>query len=143
MRKAFSLLDAIFGLAILSAGILGVMVIFQDSISSNALADQTITATHLGQETLERIRAQRDCNLAGCGYSNTLNSINTNVYNQNSAYTITASAYEVDPDSDGGTDDFLDAQAGSGYARVTVTVSWNGGTKSLSLVTLISNYTPP
>lgn len=146
--QAFSLFDALVGLALLAGGLMGLLYAFQGPVSSALLADQSIIATHLAEETLEKIIAQRDCNLSGCGYSNTLSSINTNQsYNQNPAsgfpgYSITATAYEVNPDSDGGTDDFLDAQTGSGYARVTVTVTWNNGANFISLPTLITSYTP-
>ena len=146
--RGFTFLDAVLGLALLAAGLLGILYVFQGSVSSSLLADQTVIATNLGRETLEKITAQRDCNLSGCGYAATLTSINTNqIYNQNPVsafpiYSITATALEVDPDSDGGTDDFLDAQPGSGYARVTVNVSWNSGANSIQLVTLLGNYTP-
>lgn len=146
--RGFTFLDAILGLALLAAGLLGILYVFQGSVSSSLLADQTVIATNLGRETLEKITAQRDCNLSGCGYAATLTAINTNhTYDQNpvsgfSNYTITSTALEVNPDSDGGTDDFLDAQSGSGYARVTVTVSWNSGANSIQLVTLLGSYTP-
>lgn len=150
MRKisGFVLLDALLGLALLGAGLLGILYAFQGSVSSSLLADQSMIATNLARETLEKIIAQRDCNLSGCGYGATLTSINTNhSYDQNpvsgfSNYIVNTSALEVDPDSDGGTDDFLDAKSGSGYARVTVTVSWDSAAHSISLATLITSYTP-
>lgn len=146
--KGFTFLDAVLGLALLAAGLLGILYVFQGSATSSILADQTIVATNLARETLEKITAQRDCNLSGCGYTPTLISINTNqIYNQNPVaafpiYSITTTALEVDPDSDGGTDDFLDALPGSGYARVTVNVSWNSGVNTIQLVTLLGSYTP-
>lgn len=150
MKKwlGFSLLDSLLGLALLGAGFVGILYAFQGSSRSSLLADQSIIASNLARETMERIIAQRDCNLGGCGYASTLTSINTSqTYNQNpvsgfSNYAITATALEVNPDSDGVTDDFLDAQLGSGYARITVTVTWSSGANSLSLVSLIASYTP-
>ncbi len=148
-EKGFALLDAILGLALLSAGIFGLLYVFQGSVSASILADQTVIATNLARKTMEEIIAQRDCNLSGCGYTSTLTSINnTLLYNQNpvtgfASYVITASAYEVNPNYiSGGTDDFLSAQSGSGYARVTVTVSWNNAANAIQLVTLIANYVP-
>ncbi len=147
--KAFTLLDAVLGLALLSAGLIGVLYVFQGSVSSSVLSDQTAVAVNLARETMEKIEAQRDCNLSGCGYSPTLASIAASAYNQNpvagfAGYQIVASAYEVNPDSDGGSDDFLDAQSGSGYARVTVSVNWTtaGVANSVSFVTLLASYTP-
>lgn len=147
MRVGFSLLDALLGLALLSAALIGLMYIFQGSVSSSLLADQSIVATNLARETLEKIIAQRDCNLAGCGYAATLAAINANTYDYNpvsglSGYVIDSTALEVDPDSDGTTDDFLDALPGSNYARITVTVSWNNSVNSISMVTLLTSYTP-
>jgi Tfp pilus assembly protein PilV len=142
----FALLDALLGVALLAAGVIGLLYVFQGSASSSLLADQTVIATNLARETMETIIAQRDCNLSGCGYAATLTSINTTqTYNQSpvtgfTRYTASATALEVDPDSDGGTDDFLDASPGSGYARVTVTVSWNSAANSIQLVTLLGNH---
>ena len=144
----FTFLDAVLGLALLAAGLLGILYVFQGSVGSSLLADQTVIAANLGRETLEKITAQRDCKLSGCGYAAALTAINTNhTYNQSPVsafptYTITTTALEVDPDSDGGTDDFLDALSGSGYARITVSVSWNSGANSIQLVTLLGSYTP-
>ncbi len=147
--KAFTLLDAVLGLTLLSVGLIGVLYMFQGSLSSSVLSLQTSIAVNLARETMEKIEAQRDCNLSGCGYSSTLASIAANSYNENpvsgfTGYQVTASALEVNPDSDGGTDDFLDAQSGSGYARVTVSVNWTtaGVANSVSFVTLLASYTP-
>ena len=60
-----------------------------------------------------------------------------------SAYTRNVTIVEVDPDDDDAVDDFLDASPGSGYARVTVIVSWSSGTEQVKLETLIANYTMP
>jgi prepilin-type N-terminal cleavage/methylation domain-containing protein len=144
--RGFTLVETVLTLAIVAAGLIGLIYAFGNLSAQSIVIDQTIVATNLAHETRETIIAQRDCNEAGCGYSATLASINTtNTYDANPVpgfpgYAIDTSALEVDPDSDGGTDDFLDAKPGSGYARVTTQVSWNGGANSINVETLITSY---
>jgi hypothetical protein len=133
-------------MVIIGAGFVAIITAFQGSSKNSLLTDQTLVASNLAAETMDKIFAQRDCNNAGCKYASTLASINTsNTYDYNPAigfagYVIDSTALEVNPDADAGTDDFLDASAGSGYARVTVTVTWNNGANSISLVSLMANY---
>ena len=126
-NAGFTLLDALLGLVLLASGLVGMLYAFQGSISSSFLADQSVVAINLARQTLEKVSAQRDCNLSGCGYAATLVSITTNAYNQNPVpgfpgYTITTSAYEVNPGIGGLIDDFLSVLPGSGYMRITVVV---------------------
>lgn len=144
--RGFTLIEIVLTLAVVAAGFIGIIWAFGALSAQSLVIDQTTVAINLAHETMEKIMAQRDCNNAGCGYSATLTSINTsNTYDAASvpgftAYAIDATALEVNPDSDGTSDDFLDASPGSGYARVTVQVRWNSGTKSVSLATLITSY---
>jgi type II secretory pathway pseudopilin PulG len=138
----FTLVEAVLSLALVATGLLGVIYAFQSMSQSSLLADQTVTATNIARATIERIIARRDAN----GYASTLAAVSTsNTFDENpvtgfSGYVLNSSALEVDPDDDGNVDDFLDAAPGSGYARVTVQVSWNSGSNSISLVTLMANY---
>lgn len=142
--KGFTLIECILAIAILGIGLVGVMYAFQGAANSSLIADQTVIATNIARDTLEQIIAKRDAD----GYSSTLTAINTsNSYDENpvsgfSNFVLNSTALEVDPDDDDSTDDFLDASAGSGYARVTANVSWDGGNYSISLATLIADYTP-
>lgn len=144
--RGFSLIESTLSMLIIGAGFVAIVTSFQDSSQTSLLADQTIVASNLAAETMEKIFAQRDCNNAGCGYTSTLTSINTsNAYDYNpvtgfTGYVIDSTALEVNADADAGTDDFLDASSGSGYARVTVQVSWNNGANSISLASLMANY---
>ncbi len=144
--RGFSLIESTLSMLIIGAGFIGIVTAFQGSTQTSLLSDQTILASNLAAETLEKILAQRDCNQSGCGYASTLTSINTtHTYNYNpvtgfSGYVITSTALEVDPNISTGTDQFLTANPGSGYARVTVQVSWNNGANTISLVGLIANY---
>lgn len=144
--RGFSLIESTLSMLIIGAGFVAIITAFQGSAQTSLLADQTILASNLAAETMDRILAQRDCNNAGCGYSNTLTSINTsNTYDYNpvsgfAGYVIDSTALEVNPNANAGTDDFLDASPGSGYARITVAVSWNNGVNSISLASLMANY---
>lgn len=142
-HTGFTLIEAVLSLGVMAAGLLGVLYAFHGMGSSSVLADQTITATNIARAAVEKVIAKRDAS----GYSAALTAISSGTFNQNpvtnyAPFVLSVAAYEVDPDDDGTVDDFLDAAPGSGYARVTVTVTWNSGSKTLSLVTLITNYTP-
>lgn len=142
-RKGFTLIEAVLSLGVMAVGLLGVLYAFHGMGSSSVLADQTITATNIARGAIDKVIAKRDAS----GYAAALTSISNGNFNQSpvtnyAPFTLSVAAYEVDPDDDGSVDDFLDAAPGSGYARVTVTVSWNSGSKTLSLVTLIASYTP-
>ena len=144
--KGFTLIESVLAIAIIGVGIIGFFLAFSGLMSSALLVDQTVIATSLAGETMEEIIAQRDCSQPGCGYAATLTSINTNNdYDKNpvpgfTAYIIDTAALEVDADNDNNTDDFLDASPGSGYARVTVNVSWNNGAESIEIVTIMADY---
>lgn len=146
MNRGLTLIESVLAIAVIGAGLVGVMIAFQGSVTSSLLADQSIIASHIAREAMESIIAQRDNNPNGnTGYDNVLTSINNNTYTFPNAYgqtgfTLTTTVTEMNPDDDNATDDFLDAQAGSGYARVTVTVSWNGGANSTKVETLLAKY---
>lgn len=132
-------------IALIGIGVAGIFMVMPSLIHSSLLADQTIVATNLASETMEDIIAQKDCNETGCGYASTLSAISTGFYDANpvngfAGYAISTSQLEVDPDNDDAVDDFLDASPGSGYARITVTISWNSGASSISLATLLADY---
>lgn len=144
-QQGFTLIEAVLAIGIIAVGIIGLQFSMQGASRNSLIADQSLVATHLAQETIERIIAYRDEN----GYTSALTAINTsNTFDEDPVtgfpnYAIDSTALEVDPDDDNSEDDFLDASSGSGYARVTVNVSWNGGNNSIDLVTLIAEYTVP
>lgn len=139
--RGFTLIEAVLSLAVMAVGLLGVLYAFQSMSRSSVLADQTVIASNIARATIDQIIAKRDAS----GYAAALSAITSGTFNQNPAtnhpgYVVTVTAYEVDPDKDGGTDDFLDASANSGYARVTVATAWNNNANSMNLVTLIADY---
>ena len=148
-KRGFTLIESVLAIAVIGAGLVGVMYAFQGSVSSSLLADQSIIASNIAREALERIVAQRDNNADGnVGYTDTLAAIQGGTYTLNNAYgqagfNLVSSAVEVNPNDNNATDDFLDAQPGSGYARVTVTVSWNSAANSIKLETLLAKYKKP
>ncbi len=140
-KRGFTLIEAVLSLGVMAIGLLGVIYAFQGMSRSSVLADQTVIASNIARATLDKIAAKRDAS----GYASAFSAVIGGNFNQNPvanhpSFAVTATTYEVNPDKDGGTDDFLDASPGSGYARVTVTVSWNNGANSLVVVTLIANY---
>jgi Tfp pilus assembly protein PilV len=144
--RGFTLIEATLALGVLAVGLMGLLYVFEDATVSSLLTDQTYIASNLAQEIAETIIANRDSNLAGGGYTSTLSSIQANSYNASpvsgfTGYNRTVTAVEVAPGSTAGPTNFTVAQPGSGYARVTITVSWNGGANSFVLYTVIANYT--
>jgi len=142
-QKGFTLIEAVLSMALIGVGLIGMMYAFQGASQSSITADQTVVATYLAQETLERVLSQRDAD----GYNTTRTSIQNNNYNQSPVngfpnYNITTTVLEVDPDDDDNVDDFLDALPASGCARITTTITWNNGASSLQLATLITEYIP-
>ncbi|MES2503989.1 MAG: type II secretion system protein [Myxococcota bacterium] len=143
--KGFSLVESVLAMVIIGAGFVGVVMAIPGMARTSLLADQSIVATNLAAEALEKVMARRDCNAAGCGYASTIAAIAANGYNANpvsgfTGYVLTVTVLEVNPDADTGTDDFLDANVGSGYARVTAQVNFNNNANTIKLATMITNY---
>ncbi len=139
--RAFSLLESVLAMLIIGAGFIAVSKSFGGAGQSTVLAEQTVVAINLASETLEGIAAERN----NSGYTAALASINSGTYTQSpvsgfSAYSITTTATEVSGSSSASPDSFTITQSGSGYARVTVVVSWNSSNNSVKLESLIAEY---
>lgn len=144
--RGFTLIEAVLSLSLLAVGLFGLLYSFQGAVSSSGITDQSYIATNLARETLETIIARRDCEQSGCGYASTLSAIQANSYNASPVtgfpgYNVTTTAVEVSPGTSSDSTNFTVPTSGSGYARVTVTVSFNNGTNTVTLVTLMANYT--
>ncbi len=141
--KGLSLIEAVLAIAIIGAGLVGVMFVFSGGAKSSMIANQTVVASNLAKEKLEHIIADR----ANLGYAYVIT--NAASYSDGqlpgnfSVYTRNVTIVEVDPDDDDNVDDFLDPSPGSGYARITIVVSWSGAAESVKLETLIANYVMP
>ncbi|MFH1874371.1 MAG: prepilin-type N-terminal cleavage/methylation domain-containing protein [Pseudomonadota bacterium] len=140
-NKGVTLIEAVFTVAIIGAGLLGVLYAYLGGAKSSLLANQTVVAANLAKEKLEEIVADR----ASQGYAATIltNYSDGQLAGDYSAYTRNVTILEVNPDDDNTTDDFLDPSPGSGYARLTVVVTWSGGTEQVKLESLIADYTMP
>ncbi len=140
-KKGVTLIEAVFTVAIIGAGLLGVLYAYLGGARSSLLANQTVVAANLAQEKLEEIIADRSSQ----GYAATIltNYSDGQLSGDFSAYTRNVTILEVDPDDDDSSDDFLDPLPGSGYARITVVVSWSGGAEQVNMETLIAEYTMP
>lgn len=135
----FTLVEAIIAIAVIGGGLIGVMYAFNSSTKASILTERTVVASFLTREKLERIVADRSTK----GYAATIatNYSDGQLTGNFSAFSRNVSIVEVDPDLDAGVDSFLDPLAGSGYARVTVAVTY--GTETVKLETLIADYTIP
>ncbi|MBI2091572.1 MAG: hypothetical protein HYT75_01065 [Deltaproteobacteria bacterium] len=136
--KGVTLIEAVLMIGIVGAGLIGIAYTMFGGPKSALIADQTVVAAHLAREKMEQILADR----ANNGYATTIaTSYSDGALTGNySIYTRNVTITEVDSDADGGSDDFLDALAGSGYARVTTTVTWNSGNNTVKEEMLIANY---
>lgn len=141
MKKGFTLIEAVLSIAFIGIGLVGLLYAYQGAARSSLLADQSVIATNIARGTIERIVHKR----LQDSYSAAVTDITNGVFDENpvsgfTGYVLDSSVLEVDSDDDDTVDDFLDVSVGSGYARVTVQVSWNNGASSIRLVTLIADY---
>jgi len=124
----FTLIEAIITLVVLSIAAVGVLSVFTTGIQGSAnplVLDQTV---QLAQEKMEEAVALRKSG----GFA-AINSINPGVPAFPAPFNTYAWSRVVDCDP-------TFAPCPAQYQRVTVTVSWNAGADSVSLVTLIANY---
>ena len=124
----FTLIEAIITLVVLSIAAVGVLSVFTTGIQGSAnplVLDQTV---QLAQEKMEEAVALRKSG----GFA-AINSINPGVPAFPAPFNTYAWSRVVDCDP-------TFAPCPARYQRVTVTVSWNAGADSVSLVTLIANY---
>lgn len=143
--KGFTLIEGVISITIVGIGFIGLLMAYPKLVHTSLVLDQTLTATNIAREAMEKVIAKKGCSASGCGYANTLSAIDSNSFDENpvtgfSNYVLDTSYTEVDSDDDDDQDDFLDASPGSGYARVTVSVSWNGGDNSIALYSLIADF---
>jgi prepilin-type N-terminal cleavage/methylation domain-containing protein len=141
-KKGFTLIEAAISIAIIGAGMVGMLYAYQGVVRNSLIADQSVIAANIAREALEKISMRKMYDEFGP----TLTAINTTgTYDENpvtgfAAYVLDCNAVQVNQDDDDNTDDFLDALGGSWVARVTCTVTWNGGNNNFKLVTLITDY---
>lgn len=132
--KGFSLIEAILVMVVLSGGLFGVMHLFHQNVATAEERKLVLAATLLAQEKIETMTADKKFNLYP--------SINSTNY-PSSSEDLTSLGYagfsrattiqEVNPG------DLSSTQAGSGYKKITVSVSWTGG-QTVLLTTLFTEW---
>src|SRR3990167_4814546 len=130
--KGFTFIEAILVMVVLSGGLFGVMHLFHQNVATAEDRKLVLVATLLAQEKLEAMTADKEFNLYA--------SINSTNY-PSSSEDLTSLGYpgfnrattiqEVNPV------DLSSTQAGSGYKKITVSVSWTGG-QTVMLTTLLT-----
>lgn len=128
-QKGFTLIETILAMLVLAVGIFGTMHLFYQTTHRTFETDAYLKATALAREKLEEITFDKKMN--GYAYAVDANYPVSEVLTGNfSDFTRTISIREVDAT------DLNTTQNNSGYKKVTVMVSWSGG--SLTLDTLVT-----
>lgn len=141
LSKGLTLIEAVLTIAIVGAGLIGVVYIFSGGTKGALIANQTVIASNLAREKMEQIIADR----ANKGYAVTIGTNYTDgqLTGAYAPFNRSVTFTSVDPDITGSNDDFNTPLSNSGYSRVTVVVTWNGGANQVKLESLIADYTFP
>ena len=141
-NKGFNLIEGVLSILIIGVGLIGVLYVFSGSTRSSLNADQVAVSQNLAEEKLETIIADK----AHSGYGTIINNINSGIYNDGPIFNIytrtaTRTFINVPATPDGNSTDDFSSVSGSdtGYALVTVTVTFNNGNDSVVVKTLLSN----
>lgn len=120
-HKGFTLIEAILTASLLAAGILGLLTLFQQNVGRSDEMEQTVIASLLAQERIEQIihnkKYQGYANITAANYAGSENLASIGY----PGYTRTTTIQEVSGN------DLTTPQNGSGYTRITVTVTPTGG----------------
>ena len=130
-KNGFTLIEAVLTLSVLAVGLMGILTLYQQNIGKANEMEQTLVATELAQEKLEQIILDKKYKL----YAFITAANYTSPENMSAqgfpGYTRTTTILEVDPS------DMVSAQSGSGYKKITVSVSVTGGL-TVTLDTLVT-----
>lgn len=135
-RRAFTLIEAVAALVIVAVMVPPTLVIIRDAHTRRASPTLASRARWLASEKLEDIIADRHSATRGYDYVSNASYPAENPVAGFAAYSRTVSVVETGPDL---------VSAGSGYKRVSVTISWTDplrGPSSLSLSTVVCDITP-
>ena len=131
--RGITLVELVLTIVVISVGLVGIMVVFENVTRGAMQADINVIASNLAREKIEQIIVDkwRD------GYEAVVQSIypDENFQDEFSIFTRSTSILEV-----AGTD-LATPQQGSGYKRVEVTVSWGGEPiKHITIPTVLAKY---
>lgn len=135
-RRAFTLIEAVAALVIVAVMVPPTLVMIRDAHTRRASPTLASRARWLASEKLEDIIADRHSTTRGYDYVSNVSYPAENPVAGFAAYSRTVSVVETGSDL---------VSAGSGYKRISVTVSWTDpvrGPSSLSLSTVVCNFTP-
>ncbi|MFA5187263.1 MAG: hypothetical protein WC551_12365 [Patescibacteria group bacterium] len=128
-----TLIELVLTIVVISFGLIGVMILFENATRGVMQADLNVMATNLAHEKLEQIILDkwRD------GYASVIDTgyPDENFQDEFSIFTRSTDIVEVSGS------DLATQEADSGYKRVDVTVLWGGGSlQRISLSTLLASY---
>lgn len=129
----FTLVELLLSIVVMSAGLLGIMALFENSTRGALQADVNAIAADLAHEKLERIVSDK----VYLGYGGVTQSRypNETFTGDFSVYTRSTQIREVS------SADFTTVQTGSGYKRVDVTVYWGlQSSQRVTVPTVLSSY---
>lgn len=130
-RRGFTLIESVLVLSLISFGLLGILTLFQKNISRSGDREFLLEATTLAQDKMETLIAAKKYNLyasiTSANYPATPEDLTSVGF---AGFSRTTTIQEVS------NTDFTTAQVDSGYKKITVTVSWTGG--SVTLTTLFT-----
>ena len=133
-QKGFTFIEAILTTVLLACGLSGGYAMMHNSINYSLDNDHLVIGSQLANEKLQEVIADKTFT----GYD----AITQNNYQQESlngaysGFTRTTTVTEVDPA------DLTTLDAGSGYKKVDVTVSWgNENGQTVEVSTMLSDHT--
>ena len=132
-NNGFTLIELLLTIVVITAGLLGIMSLFENATRGAVLADVNVIAVDLAHEKLERIVLDK--------WKNGYVALNQTLYPDETFtgdYSIFTRQTQV---SEVANTDFTTLSVGSGYKRVDVTVKW-GTTASqrITVPTVLANY---
>ena len=134
-RRAFTLIEAIAAIVILSVAMPGMFWALRDSSVRRYDPVQLAKARWLAQEKLEDVIADRHSTSRGYSYVLTANYAAENPVTSFAGFTRSVAVTET----------AANFAAGTGWKTVTVTVTYNDGrnvSRSVALSAIVTSYTP-
>lgn len=131
----FTLLELILVTVLIGLAVPGILVLFETTSRASYTTQQVAVATNLAGERLEQVTADKFS--AARGYAWIIVAGRYPVEAPVAGfvgYDRTTTVAEVNPS------DLQTASPGSGYARVTVVISFNGGADTVQVETLLTNH---
>lgn len=132
-RRGFSLIEAVFVMALIGIAFFGFGFLFGNIDQQALKADLTIMATKLAKEEMERVIQVK----ADSGYAAVQSIASAPVTNGAWTFTRRVDTSWVNPA------DMANSGAETGYKRVDIVVSWGAQAgESITLTTLVTNMVP-